>query len=77
MRRSVWSAVGGSVSVGWVVLALTATTVGAVPFIAWRVVEDIRYTSHLDPWLVPRYGVSVYGVHPEIFDNAVLRIPLG
>jgi hypothetical protein len=77
VRRSVWSSVGGSVSVGWIVLVLTATTVGAVPFIAWRVVQDIRYTSHLDPWLVPRYGVSVYGVHPEIFDNAKLRIPSG
>ena len=77
VRGSVWSAVGGSVAVGWVVLALTATTVGAAPFIAWRVVEDIRYTSALDPYIVPRYGVSVYGVHPEIFDNAVLHIPSG
>jgi len=75
VRGSVWSAVGGSVAVGSVVLALIATTVGAVPFIAWRVVEDIRYTSALDPYIVPRYGVSVYGVHPEIFDNAVLHIP--
>ena len=59
-------------AVGWIVLVVAGTTLGTVPFLAWRVVEDIRYTSSLDPWLVPRYGVSVYRVHPEIFDNAAL-----
>ena len=77
IRGRVRSDVGGSVSVGRIVLVLVATTLGAAPFIAWRIVEDVRYTSGIDSWLAPRYGVSVYGVHPEIFDNAVRRIPAG
>jgi hypothetical protein len=77
IRGHVRSSVGGSVGVGWIVLVLVATTVGAAPFIGWRIVEDIRYTSTIDPWLAPRYGVSVFRVHPEIFDNAAKRIPPG
>jgi len=69
--------VGGSRSVSWIIVALLVTTVGTAPFLAWRVVEDIRYTRQVDPWVAPRYGVSVFGVHPEIFDNAALRIPPG
>jgi hypothetical protein len=77
IRRAVWTSVRGSLAVGWIVFVVAGTTLGSVPFLAWRVVEDIRYTSGLDSWLVPRYGVSVYRVHPEIFDNAAQRIPPG
>ena len=77
IRRSVRSAAGSSGAVAVVLLALIATSVGAAPFIGWRIVEDIRYTSSIDPWLAPRYGVSVFKVHPEIFDNAARRIPPG
>lgn len=77
IRGSVSSAVAGSKAIAAVTLVLIATTLGAAPFVGWRIVEDIRYTSGLDPWLAPRYGISVYGVHPEIFDNAVRRIPVG
>lgn len=77
IRRLIVSAVGGSRSVGLVVLILLGTTVGTAPFLGWRIVEDIRYTREIDPWLAPRYGVSVFRVHPEIFDNAALRIPPG
>ena len=47
----------------------------AFPYVTWRVVEDIRYTSHLDSWLATRYGVSVFRVHPAIFDNAEAHMP--
>ena len=77
VRGRVLAATGGSGSVGAVVLVLLATTVGTAPFLGWRIVEDIRYTSQIDPWLAPRYGVSVFKVHPEIFDNAARRIPPG
>ena len=77
IRDAVWASVGGSLAVGSIVFVVAGTTLGSVPFLAWRVVEDIRYTSGLDPWLVPRYGVSVYRVHPEIFDNAARHIPPG
>lgn len=76
-RRRVSGAFVGQPSVAWVVVLLVAVGIGTAPFIAWRIVEDIRYTSSIDAWLVPRYGVSVYEVHPEIFDNAAARIPAG
>ena len=75
IRGRVLAAVEGVRGVAAIVLVLTATTLGASPFIVWRVVKDISYTSGVDPWLKPRYGVSVSGVHPEIFDNAAARIP--
>ena len=77
IRGRVLASAGGSVSVGVLVLVLLATTVGTAPFLGWRIVEDVRYTSQIDPWLSPRYGVSVFKVHPEIFDNAASRIPPG
>ena len=77
IQRRVRSSVGDSRSVAGILVVLVATTLGAAPFIGWRLVEDIRYTSAIDPWLAPRYGVSVYRVHPEIFDNAALHIPPG
>lgn len=77
IRRRVAEAVDGVRGVAAIALLLTATSLGAAPFVVWRIVEDIRYTSGIDPWLAPRYGVSVSGVHPEIFDNAVKHIPPG
>jgi len=75
VRRPLLASVGPSRGVGWIVIAVTATACGVVPFVAWRTIEDIRYTRAIDPWLSPRYGVSVLGVHPEIFDNAARLIP--
>ena len=77
IRDRVRVAAGGSGSVSAIVLVLLTTTVGTAPFLGWRIVEDVRYTSQIDPWLSPRYGVSVFKVHPEIFDNAARRIPAG
>jgi hypothetical protein len=76
-HRHVAGAFAGQRTVAWIVAVLVAVGIGGAPFIAWRIVEDIRYTSAIDPWLMPRYGVSVFRVHPEIFDNAAARIPPG
>jgi len=77
IRSGTVSALDGATVVAWIVLGATAVTLGSTPFVAWRIVEDIRYTSGIDSWLRPRYGVSVFRVHPEIFDNAKARIPPG
>lgn len=77
IRKQVSRAVGESLTVGSIVLLLIATGLGSAPFVGWRIIVDVRYTSQIDPWLVPRYGVSEHGVHPEIFDNAAARIPSG
>lgn len=57
------------------VAAVAVLAIAAFPYIAWRVTEDIRYTSRLDPWIANRYGVSVFRVHPAIFDNAASHMP--
>lgn len=60
---------------GFVAVAVGAVALAAFPYVVWRDVEDIRYTSGLDPWLAAHYGVSVFRVHPAIFDNAALHMP--
>jgi hypothetical protein len=62
---------------GVVTAVVAAVAIAAFPYITWRVVDDIRYTSHLDPWLADRYGVSVFRVHPAIFDNAETHMRRG
>ena len=49
--------------------------IGIAPYLTWRVVEDIRYTTAVDPWLVERYGVSVFEVNPAAYDRAAELIP--
>ncbi len=41
----------------------------------WRIIEDVRYTSSLNSWIATRYGVSVFRVHPAIFDTAASHMP--
>lgn len=77
VRRQVIASVGSSLAVGSIVLLLIATGLGSAPYVTWRFVTDIRYTSKIDSWLAPRYGVSEHGVHPELFDNAAALIPPG
>ena len=57
-------------------LAITMILIMFSPYIAWRMVEDIRYTSGLNSWIADRYGVSVAQVHPAIFDAAAAHMPL-
>jgi hypothetical protein len=58
-----------------VVVTMLAVGVAAVPYASWRIVEDIRYTSALDPWLAQNYGVSVYEVHPALYDRVRELVP--
>ena len=58
------------------VLAIALTLIAFSPYITWRIVEDVRYTSSLNSWIADRYGVSVAQVHPAIFDAAAAHMPL-
>lgn len=71
-RRSNGGRAGGSSTVVAIVTALILFS----PYIAWRIIEDVRYTSGLNSWIADRYGVSVAQVHPAIFDSAAARMPL-
>ncbi len=55
-------------------LAITLTLLAFSPYITWRIVEDVRYTSSLNSWIADRYGVSVAQVHPAIFDAAAAHM---
>ncbi len=56
-------------------LAIALASISISPYVAWRIVEDIRYTSGLNSWIADRYGVSVAQVHPAIFDAAAAHMP--
>lgn len=58
-----------------VTATIAAVALLAFPYVTWRIVEDVHYTSSLDSWLANRYGVSVFRVHPAIFDNADAHMP--
>ena len=58
-----------------VVVAIGAAAIASFPYVSWRIVEDVRYTSALNSWIANRYGVSVDKVHPAIFDNAAFHMP--
>lgn len=77
VRRRVVASARDSLAVASIVLLLIATGLGSAPFVTWRFVTDIRQTSKIDAWLLPRYGVSEHGLHPELFDNAAALIPEG
>ena len=77
IRRSNSTASGGRFGVAFSpLLAITVTLIMFSPYIAWRIVEDVRYTSGLNSWILDRYGVSVAKVHPAIFDAAAAHMPL-
>ena len=62
----------GSVAV---TVAIAAIAIAPAPYVTWRIVEDVRYTSGLSSWIAARYGVSVVQVHPAIFDAAAAHMP--
>lgn len=72
--RSQLAGEGGAAVAGVVAVALLVG-VAAAPFQIWRVVQDIRYTTSLDPWLAERYGVSVFEIHPSLYDKVLERVP--
>lgn len=79
MRRRLGRAFASAGGTGAAVASLLALAllvgVGATPLTLWRIVQDIRYTSSLDPWLAERYGVSVFEIHPSLYDRLLQRIP--
>ena len=59
----------------WTVTAALAVGIGVAPFVGWRIAQDLRYTTSIDPWLMERYGVSVFEIHPAAYDRMLERIP--
>jgi len=60
-----------------VVLACAAVTVGAAPFLAWRVVEDIRYTTGLDATMRDGAGPVQAFLAPYLLDPVPAIVPEG
>ena len=68
------SAAGPVAAVATVALA---SAFGAAPFLAWRVVQDVRYTSALGSAAVERIVPSTYGIDGAAFDFLEAAIPAG
>ena len=56
-------------------LATLATTVAAGPFVLWRVVEDIRYTSRLTAQQAEEIGANMNGLDERVFDRVRELVP--
>ena len=58
-----------------VVALVLASTVAAAPFVAWRIVEDVRYTSRLSGAEAERVGGESAHVDPQVIALLGREIP--
>ena len=72
----VWRRRGGS-RVDAVLLVCFALTLGAAPFLAWRVVEDLRLTTGLDDYTRSGAGPIQAYLQPYLLDRAARIVPPG
>jgi hypothetical protein len=56
-------------------IATLATTVLAGPFVLWRVVEDIRYTSRLTTVQAEEIGADMNSLDEQVFDRVRALVP--
>lgn len=73
------SAPGGA-RCAWVpalVAASLGLAVAVAPFSAWRIVQDFRYTSRIDPFVAERIGAYENFLDATLFDDLIRRIPPG
>jgi hypothetical protein len=84
LARPVWRALRGSLGYGeaerWAAVILAASllpVVATAPFLAWRVVEDLRYTSRLTPAQAERRGGATIALDPRLVDRLRALIPPG
>src|SRR5436190_3785953 len=52
-------------------------TAGAAPFLAWRIVDDLRYTTKLTPYDRSVAGPVQAYLQPYLLDRVPLLIPAG
>jgi len=57
------------------VLACAAVTLGAGPYLVWRIVEDVRYTSGLDDFTLEGIGPIQAYLQPYLLDRAATLLP--
>jgi len=63
--------------VGRVSAAMLALTLGVGPFVTWRVVEDLRVTTGLDPYERREIGPIQAFLQPYLLDGVDALIPPG
>jgi hypothetical protein len=56
-------------------VAVLATMLAAGPFVLWRVVEDIRYTSRLTSQQAEEVGAGRYGIDERVFARVRQLVP--
>src|SRR4051794_39143075 len=73
--RRTLAAVGGAVVVAGVVALLVISTAAAAPFVAWRIVEDVHYTSRLTSPQAERIGGDMAGIDWHVYTWLRGRVP--
>ena len=73
--RRTLAAMGGAVAVTAVVALLVVSTAAAAPFVAWRIVEDVRYTSRYTSPQAERIGGDMAGIDWHLYTLAARPHP--
>ena len=61
--------------VALVLVLVVGSTTAAAPFICWRIVEDIRYTSRLTATQAEQIGADTHLLNQEVFERLKAVIP--
>ncbi len=61
--------------VALVLVLMVGSTTAAAPFISWRIVEDIRYTSRLAAEQAEQIGADTRSLDQEVFERLRAVIP--
>jgi hypothetical protein len=73
--RRTLAAMGGAVAGAAAVALLVVSTAAAAPFVAWRIVEDVRYTSRYTSPQAERIGGDMAGIDWHLYTRLRGRIP--
>jgi hypothetical protein len=73
--RHTLAAVGGALGVAALISLLAVSTAAAAPFVAWRIVEDVHYTSRYTSPQAERIGGDMAGIDWHLYTWLRSRIP--
>lgn len=73
--RHTLAATSGAVVVAGLVALVIVSTTAAAPFVAWRIVEDVRYTSRLTRPQAERIGGDDAGIDWRAYTWLRMRLP--
>jgi hypothetical protein len=70
-----WNARTPEGAVAGVAAVALATAIGAAPYLSWRIVQDLRYTTRIDAFVAERIGAYEHDLEGRAFDRLAMMIP--